>query len=466
MADWGLAISHDRDQSAMGVSHSIGGTPAYMAPELAAGMHDAVCYQTDVYLLGAVLFQILTGYPPHRGKSLLACIHAAAHNEIQPTDVDGELMEIAMQAMATDPADRFASVDEFISRIRNQRKHEDSTRLVRRACDRLARATDANQYEDFRIADALLGEAIDVWPANRQAHQARKRLQMSFAESATLRGDLDLALSIYEAAGESDSDEAKRVRRLRSSRDESHRRVSRYSALFTQSPEAGLLLELSSGKVVEANEMFGRLFGYAEEDVVGKPIAELNLWADPERRDELVQELHRSGSIDNFEAEFLATDGTEIDVLISGRVVEVQGVKMIVSAIRDISLRKQAEHEVYKNRQRLRDLQRLAGLTTWAYDVATGEITWSEGAFTLAGRSASEGVPNETEFYAMIHPDDRPALKQTIQSSIQSGSAYELVIRQRGARGRYKRVIVRGQPIFDEDGTTTEVYGVLIPQKS
>ena len=117
LADWGLAINDNEKDSSPDTSlHevAIGGTPAYMAPELAAGDFRAVGFHTDVYLLGAVLFQILTGYPPHHGESLLACIHSAANNEIRPTRVEGELMDIAMQAMSTAPADRFATVDHFM----------------------------------------------------------------------------------------------------------------------------------------------------------------------------------------------------------------------------------------------------------------------------------------------------------------------------------------------------------------
>jgi hypothetical protein len=289
---------------------------------------------------------------------------------------------------------------------------------------------------------------------------------MAFAEAATARGDLDLALSIYETTGQANSEAADRVRQLRSHREDSHQRVARYSVLFTQSPEAGLLIELSSGLIVEANETFATLFGYAEDEVVGRSVSELNLWAEPQRRSQLADQLKRTGAIENFEAVFLRSDGQRIDVLISGRVVEVNGQPMILSSIRDISLRKQAENELRKHRKRLRDLQHLAGLATWSYDVRSGRMSWSEEAFTLSGYTPGEAAGQCQEFLEMIHPDDRTALRAAIQTAIQSGSAYELVLRQRGARDSYKRVIIRGQPILNEQGDTVEVYGVLIPQKA
>jgi hypothetical protein len=179
----------------------------------------------------------------------------------------------------------------------------------------------------------------------------------------------------------------------------------------------------------------------------------------------MIDQLETTGAIENFEAPFLHTDGHLIHVLISGRIVDVQGEQMMVSSIRDISLRKQAENELKKSRQRLHDVQRLAGLATWACDVRTGEVTWSEEAFLLAGRRIEQGVPSKDEFYEMIHPDDRAKLNDSFETALQSGAAYELVVRQQGAGGQYRPLLMRGQPIFDDDGKTVEVYGVLIPQR-
>jgi PAS domain S-box-containing protein len=465
LADWGLALSLGSDKFKSG-TNSIGGTPAYMSPELAGGQLSAIGFQTDVYLLGAVLFQILTGDPPHHGANVLACIHAAAHNVIRETDIEGELMDIAAKAMAMDPADRYESVEMFIKAIVDQRQHDESARLVRRACDRLASASNAHRYEDFRVADALLVEALEVWPENARAIKVQQKLHQQFAEIATERGDLDLAISIYEGAGQAESEQAVRVRDMLRRRAASQQRVSRYSALFTQSPDAGLLIQISTGRVVEVNQAFAKLFGYSEDEVVGRPLAELNLWACPEQRSKLTDELRRSGEIDQFEAAFLHSDGHAIQVLISGKVLEVLGEEMVVSTIRDISLRKQAENELKKSRHRLRDLQRLAGLATWSYDVRSETVSWSEEVFQLSGRRVEDGVPTREEYWEMLHPEDRPKMKETLDAALESGAAYELLVRQRGKGGQYKKLIVRGQPIFDDDGNTIEVYGVLIPQRT
>src|SRR5207248_5018279 len=66
LSDFGLAKCLDAEG---GVTHSsaILGTPGYMAPEQAAGQPGAVGPATDVYALGAVLYELLTGLPPFEG---------------------------------------------------------------------------------------------------------------------------------------------------------------------------------------------------------------------------------------------------------------------------------------------------------------------------------------------------------------------------------------------------------------
>lgn len=464
LADWGLAINQRENAVEGDLYQSIGGTPAYMPPELATGFHSDIVLQSDVYLLGATLFQILTGFPPHDGKTLVECISNAAKNVIRDTDVESDLMDVAMKAMATDPKDRYISVDDFIGAIKIHRKHEESTRLMKRACRRIEESDGSEPYRDFSIADTLLTEAIELWSDNRHAIRMKKQLQMRLAGIASERGDLDLAATIFDSIGESQSDEAKQLQNQINHRDVGQRKVSRYSALFIKSPDAGLLIKREAGKVVELNEAFSALFGYERGEVVGKAIDELNLWACPERREELVKAMEEFGEVNQFEAVLLHRDNRRIDVLINSRAANVQGEDMVVSTIHDISIRKKAEHDLKASRQRLRDMQRLAGLATWSYDVASDRVTWSRETFDLTGRKHEEGSPTSKQYFEMIHPDDRERLQRSVRAAIESGTSYELSILQKVAGGEYRDVIVRGQPIFDDQGNTVEVYGVVLPR--
>ena len=138
---------------------------------------------------------------------------------------------------------------------------------------------------------------------------------------------------------------------------------------------------------------------------------------------------------------------------------------MVVSTIRDVSLLKHAEKELKRSQTRLRELQRLAGMASWQYDVATEKVTWSEEVFELIGRNRSDGAPTGSEFLELIHPADRIPLAETFESVVPTGASYELMVRLRTPTGSYRRLLFRGKPILNDQGELVEVYGVMIPQE-
>jgi WD40 repeat protein/serine/threonine protein kinase len=200
--DWGLAqpSATFRKSSSITETQTMGGTPAYMAPEMATGPMDRIGPASDVYLLGAMLYEILTGSPPHRGTTAMKCLMAAAKNEIVPTTRTGELIDIAKRAMATDPADRYPSVTAFQAAIREYRSHSESVLLSERADGDLQRAKSTDDYQHY--AKALFGfqEAVALWDGNSRAAKGVVEAQWAYADSARRKGDLDLGLSLLNPA--------------------------------------------------------------------------------------------------------------------------------------------------------------------------------------------------------------------------------------------------------------------------
>jgi serine/threonine-protein kinase len=94
------------------------GTPAYMSPEQARGDVKNIDERTDVYALGAVMFETLAGRPAFDGESVYAILMKIA-NELPPAlqdylnDVPGEIDAVLRRAMSKSPADRQPNVAEF-----------------------------------------------------------------------------------------------------------------------------------------------------------------------------------------------------------------------------------------------------------------------------------------------------------------------------------------------------------------
>src|SRR5262249_35315947 len=83
ITDFGLAklIDHDTGMSRTGM---VMGTPSYMAPEQAEGRVKDISPATDVYALGAILYETLTGRPPYQGASVLDTLEQVRHGELVP----------------------------------------------------------------------------------------------------------------------------------------------------------------------------------------------------------------------------------------------------------------------------------------------------------------------------------------------------------------------------------------------
>jgi len=113
-----------------------GGTPAFLAPECAAGA--AATPASDIYALGATLYALLVGTPPVDCDCTTNAIAAAAAGKIRPLaaarpDLPAALVDTITRALATDPARRFAQADEFAEALRAaQPKRVESPRSGKR----------------------------------------------------------------------------------------------------------------------------------------------------------------------------------------------------------------------------------------------------------------------------------------------------------------------------------------------
>ncbi len=145
--DWGLAKLVDRVQAepddplvvvdSASSANDVGltvqgqaiGTPAYMAPEQASGRLDLIGRHTDIYGLGAILYEVLTGCPPFSGPDTREILRKV--REEQPllprgqwAEVPSALEDICMRALAKRPTDRFGSAGELATAVQSWQEVE------------------------------------------------------------------------------------------------------------------------------------------------------------------------------------------------------------------------------------------------------------------------------------------------------------------------------------------------------
>jgi len=220
LLDWGIAVGLEADPDGR-IPHfeaggSLVGTPAYMAPEMLTRSEQSE--RTDVYLLGAVLYELLAGHPPHRGRSRSEMLRAFQAPAPLPADTPPTLKALCLRSLAVDPAERPASAAAFRAALQCYLDLRAVDAVVRAAEAQLeaAREAIAGQASRRQITEHLsscqfgFSHALSQWPEH---DVARERLDESLALAAAWALDSDnLQLAVYHLDQASRPDPALRAR--------------------------------------------------------------------------------------------------------------------------------------------------------------------------------------------------------------------------------------------------------------
>ena len=206
VVDWGLAVSTMDDAlipSARDIS-SVDGSPMYMAPEMAAGKGEQLGIASDVFCLGAILHQIVTGNPRYTGSNCFQILLRAF--KCEPFDYDLEqipqrLVEVCVGAMAPKPEDRLASAETLRRALEEALRLEESSRLTLLAFERLdgLRSNSIESvYEVYGACHFGFKQALEIWPQSKRAHEGINSLTARMVEVQIERDDYASARQFFD----------------------------------------------------------------------------------------------------------------------------------------------------------------------------------------------------------------------------------------------------------------------------
>ena len=151
ITDFGLAkqLNTDSGQTRTG---TVLGTPSYMAPEQAEGRNHAIGPAADVYSLGAILYECLTGRPPFRNDSVYDTVRQVINDAPRrPRDlkanVDEDLELICLKCLEKDPALRYASAQALADDLQRFLDGEAIEARSLNVFDRITRMLDRSQHD-------------------------------------------------------------------------------------------------------------------------------------------------------------------------------------------------------------------------------------------------------------------------------------------------------------------------------
>lgn len=232
----------------------------------------------------------------------------------------------------------------------------------------------------------------------------------------------------------------------------------RFRKAFLTNPDAITITRLEEGIYVSVNHGFTTIFGYTEEEVIGKSTHEINLWVNLEARKRYLDELTEHGAVQNFEAQFRSKDGTVKDTLVSSVIIEMDGAKHSLSTTRDITTLKDAEEAVRTQEALLNEMGRIAQVGGWEYYPDTGQVFWTREVARIHDLDSATSTITIDIGLTFYNGTSLEMITEATKNAIELANPFDLELQIVSAKGVHKWVRTIGRPVV-EKGKVVKLIG-------
>lgn len=314
--DWGLAKLVDRlggdvdfasvvlddEESGEGltIQGQTVGTPAYMAPEQASGRLDQIDRHTDIYGLGAMLYEILTGHPPFAGSDTHEVLRKVREEPPLPpreiwAEVPPALQDICLRALAKNPADRFRSASELAlavqgwQEVERREVEEERDRFFTLSLDMLCIAGADGYFKRLNPAwERTLGFKVDemlaepflsfVHPDDRERTVAESQRQRAGGHTVTFENRYRCSDGSYKWLHWTAIPYARRQAIYAAARDVTERKQAeealrkseeRYRSVIAAMQD-GIVIVDADGSIRACNGSAEQILGLSADQIIGR----------------------------------------------------------------------------------------------------------------------------------------------------------------------------------------------------
>ena len=231
----------------------------------------------------------------------------------------------------------------------------------------------------------------------------------------------------------------------------------RYRQLFELESDALFLVDAETHNFLEVNQSAQQLYGYSREEFLKMRAEEIS--AEPEK----TRETEGAGSVFVPLRWHRKKNGERFAVEITASVIQHQGRRMELTAIRDITARQQAMDRLREATTQLLEAQRIANLGSYVLDVSTGQWTCSQVMDELFGIADVGFTKDLAGWLEIVHPDDRAELwhywsEQVLKRKVAFDRIYRVVRRN----DRQERTVHGlGKLILDDAGQVVKMVGII-----
>ncbi len=234
----------------------------------------------------------------------------------------------------------------------------------------------------------------------------------------------------------------------------------RHRALVEHAAD-GIFVHDLMGVITDVNPAACASLGYRRDELVGRPLTDIDTRLDPERIRDLLQRLW-SGTPVVHEAVFRSKDGSTFPVEVRSVRFAWNGAPHVLGTVRDITRHRRDEEVLRTTKEQLEFMVENAGVAFWDWDLRTDETHYSASWRRRFGYGEEEFRGSGDEWWDILHPDDRLAVVTALQEALNGAGCYETELRIRQKDGSYRPVLSRALVVCDADGQPIRLLGAHI----
>ena len=304
---------------------------------------------------------------------------------------------------------------------------------------------------------ALLGALTVVAPGARRLEPAERTALLNLASLAAARIEADRGPPPAAPTGDRVVEETRRRRAAEASLEQERA----LNEAVIENLSGAFFMVMADGRMLRWNKLLAATLGYDDE-----AIARMHQLAFISPRDrDVVREAMRGvleeGRDMAIEAEVVDRDGGVRPYALNGRAVTLGGERCMLGVARDITLRRRAEQQMVRAKERLDLALASSSLALWDWDLGQDRIYFNENWASMLGDAPREVTFPGDEVRAWIHADDRRVYNAAIGNASKGVSeSFDCEYRVRNAAGEWIWVHSRGKVTQrDEEGRALRMTG-------